>query len=145
MSIKTLSTIAIVLCCLGCKPSTPTEKLVGKWRLDVECTIEQDPEVQNLVNLHKLSRIDMQQLHRFVAPTFDTFSFEFERDGGLSIKRNQVVDEYDYTITAPTDDAGLLLSISPKPPSAKQRVSARFDGDKLNLKIRETTYCLVEL
>ena len=145
MSIKTIRTIAIVLCCLGCQPSTPAEKLVGKWRLDVECTIAQDREVQNLVNLHKLSRIDMQQLHRFIAPTFDTFFFEFERDGALTIKRNQLLDEYDYTITAPTAKAGLLLSISPKPSSEKQRISAHFRGDKLNLKIRETIYCLVEL
>ena len=70
MSIKTLSTIAVVLCCLGCQPSTPAEKLVGKWRLDVECTIAQDREVQNLVNLHKLSRIDMQQLLHINATEF---------------------------------------------------------------------------
>ena len=145
MYIKTLSTLAMVLCVLGCQPSTPTEKLVAKWGLDVECTIKQDPEVQGLVKLNRLSRMDMEGLHRFIAPTFDTFFFEFERDGRLIIKRNQISDAYNYTVTAPATDSGLTLSLSSIAFPEKQRASVEFDGDKLNLKVKATTYCLVEL
>jgi hypothetical protein len=134
-----IKTLIVLLCFLGCRPSTPTERLVGKWGLDVECTLKAAPDIKNL------SHQGMVALARFVGPTFDTFFFNFERDGRMTIKSNQISDEYDYTITAPSTKDSLPLSLSPVKSTSKQDASAQFIGDTLSLKIKTTTYCLVEL
>lgn len=145
MQVNALIPILVTLCFVGCTPSTPTEKLIGKWGLDVECTLQKDPEIKGLTKLNKLSRDNLRKLYRFVEPTFDTFFFEFERDGRLSIKRNHVEDAFDFTVVNTSKDEALSLSISPMASNAREGVLAQFTGSDLQLKIKNTTYCLVAL
>lgn len=145
MQAQALISTLFTLLFFGCTPSTPTEKLVGKWGLSVECTLQKDPEIEGLTKLNQISRDNMRQLYRFVAPTFDTFFFEFEKDGRLSIKRNHVEDAFDYTVVNTATDESLSLSISPLRSNTHEVVLAQFTGSDLQLRIKNTTYCLVAL
>ena len=138
MQIKVM-TVVLLACFLGCKPLTPTERLLGKWGLNTECTLALAPDTQDL------SAPIMTQLARFVGPALDTMFFDFERDGRLTIQRNHIADEYNYTIVGPPKKDALSLSLSTSTSGANESVAAHFTGDELKLKIKSTTYCLVAL
>lgn len=128
----------MTLALIGCAPETPTEKLVGKWNLDAVCTLKEDPETASL------SAPVIGKLSNFVSPLFQTFFFIFDRDGKLTVKRNHLEEQFDYTISHSNQIDALTLSLGQKPSSARVNAPTRFEDGFLKVSLNDTTYCLVE-
>ena len=135
-----MSRYLLFVLCLGtisCSPQTPGEKLAGKWGLDVNCTLEADPELSKVT-----PRVRAQMSH-FVSPYLETVFFTFEKEGVLRLQLNHFSETQYYRITSQNQSSRLNLEVSAERDfSPTENMLAEFNGDGLKLTVGDRVYCL---